>query len=93
MSAFPASTGAAAAGSVAASTATANATGGATATKPPSAPLIPPSRYFNFTGWKLQLPIDQYGGTGGVNNIQYPDVEISSSALVAGFDDPYFYAD
>jgi hypothetical protein len=89
VSAFPASTGVAATGTASASTATA----GATATKSPSAPLIAPSRYFNFTGWKLQLPIDQYGGTGGANNIQYPDIEISSSALVAGFVDPYFYAD
>lgn len=59
--------------------------------------LLPPSNYFTFSfatgSWKLQLPIDQYGGTGGTNNIQYPSIEESTAQLQAGFVDPYFYAD
>jgi hypothetical protein len=55
--------------------------------------LIPPSNFFNLSGVKLQLPVDQYGGTGGTNNIEYPEAEVTSAQLMAGFADPYFYAD
>jgi len=48
---------------------------------------------FNFNPYKLTLPIDQYGGTGGVNNTQYAANTISTSQILAGFVDPYFYAD
>jgi hypothetical protein len=59
--------------------------------------LIPPSNLFSFvtsTGtWKLQLPIDQFGGTGGTGNIQYASIEETNTQLAAGFVDSYFYAD
>ena len=48
---------------------------------------------FDFSSWKLQLPIDQYGGTGGLNNIQYASVEVQPAQLTTGFTDAYFYAD
>jgi hypothetical protein len=79
------------------------ATGGATLAAPTTeavtitGSLIPPSSLFSFTfptgTWKLQLPIDQYGGTGGLNNIQYPSIEETTAQLTAGFVDAYFYAD
>jgi len=69
------------------------ALGTATETVTISGSLVPPSNFFNLSGVKLQLPIDQYGGTGGVGNIQYADEEITSAQLVAGFADAYFYAD
>ena len=80
----------------------ASATGGATLGNAVQAVtitggLIAPSGYFSFTGtnytWKLQLPIDQYGGTGGLNNIQYAAIEETTAALTGGFVDAYFYAD
>lgn len=59
--------------------------------------LLAPSNLFSFTfptgTWKLTLPIDQYGGTGGTNNIQYPAIEIKTPDLTAGYVSPYFYAD
>jgi hypothetical protein len=48
---------------------------------------------FDFTPWYLQLPIDQYGGTGGTNGIQYASTSASTAQIKAGFVDPYFYAD
>ena len=56
---------------------------------------IAPSSYaqFDFSKWKLQLPIDQYGGTGGLNNIQYANVEVQPAQLTTGFTDAYFYGD
>jgi hypothetical protein len=58
---------------------------------------LPPASYFSFSGatytWKEQLPIDQYGGTGGTNGIQYASIEESNAQINAGFVDPYFYAD
>lgn len=69
----------------------------ASATISISGGLLPPSNLFSFTfptgTWKLTLPIDQYGGTGGANNIQYPAVEIKTPDLTAGYVSPYFYAD
>jgi len=67
--------------------------GAATGTVTITGSLIPPSNFFNLSGVKLQLPIDQYGGTGGVGNIQYAEQEITSAQLTAGFADAYFYAD
>jgi len=55
--------------------------------------LSSPSNYFDLSGVKLQLPIDIYGGTGGVNNIQYAEAEVTSAQLVAGYASPYFYGD
>ena len=52
----------------------------------------PPSQYFNLGGWKLGLPVDSSGGTGGVNGIQFPAATISSSQLTAGFTNEFFYA-
>lgn len=71
--------------------------GTATETATISGTLLPPSNYFSFTfpmgTYKLQLPIDQFGGSGGTNNIQYASIEESTSQLSAGFVDSYFYAD
>ena len=59
--------------------------------------LLPPVNYFSFSGgtytFKLGLPIDQYGGTGGTNGIQYAATEASNAQIAAGFVDTYFYAD
>lgn len=56
---------------------------------------IAPSTYpqFDFSQWKLTLPIDQYGETGGTNGTQYEAYTIYPAQLVAGFVDLYFYAD
>ncbi len=53
--------------------------------------LKPPYPTFNFGIWKLQLPVDIYGGNGGVNGSQFESAEVSSSVLDSGFSDPYFY--
>ena len=53
--------------------------------------LKPPYPTFNFGIWKLQLPVDIYGGNGGVNGSQFADAEISTAALDTGFSDLYFY--
>ena len=58
--------------------------------------LTPPSIHFtNFNGatvaYYLGLPVDQYGGTGGVNGSQFAWQTIAPSVLAAGFSDPYFY--
>jgi Alginate lyase/Calx-beta domain len=79
-----------------------NATGGVTLgaaseTFSITGSLIPPSSLFSFTfpsgTWKLQLPIDQFGGTGGTGNIQYASIEETTAQLSAGFVDAHFYAD
>lgn len=71
--------------------------GTATTTVSITGGLLAPSSLFSFTfpsgTWKLTLPIDQYGGTGGANNTQYPAVEIKTPDLTAGYVSPYFYAD
>ncbi|HEY0307757.1 MAG TPA: polysaccharide lyase family 7 protein [Acidobacteriaceae bacterium] len=56
---------------------------------------IAPSTYsqFDLSKWKLTLPIDQYGGTGGTNGTQYEAYTIYPAQLTAGFTDAYFYAD
>ncbi len=56
---------------------------------------IPPSTLlqFDFTKWKLMLPIDSNGGTGGTGGIQFPAIEIQPAEIVTGFVDAYFYAD
>jgi hypothetical protein len=79
-----------------------NATGGATLAAASevvtiTGSLLVPANYFSFTfptgTWKLQLPIDQFGGTGGLNNIQYASIEETTAQLSAGFVDSYFFAD
>ena len=59
---------------------------------PSSTNRYPPAQYFNLGGWKLGLPVDSTGGTGGVGGIQFPAVTISSSQLVSGFTNDFFYA-
>ncbi|MBI3777020.1 MAG: polysaccharide lyase family 7 protein [Gammaproteobacteria bacterium] len=48
---------------------------------------------FDFTNWKLMLPIDSNGGTGGIDGIQFPAKEIQPAEIIAGYVDAYFYAD
>lgn len=53
--------------------------------------LTPPAPTFDFTNYKLTLPVDIYGGTGGTNNIQFEAATILPATLNAGFSDSYFY--
>ena len=48
---------------------------------------------YNFSPWNITLPIDQYGGTGGANGIQYAAASETTAQIKAGFADPYFFAD
>jgi len=54
--------------------------------------ITPPSNAYTFTYsnyyWVIQLPIDQFGGQGGVNQIQFSAQQVNS---LVGFSDPYFY--
>ena len=54
--------------------------------------LTPPSNYFTFSysnyNWDIQLPIDEYGGQGGINQIQFSAYQVNN---LVGFSDPYFY--
>lgn len=50
--------------------------------------LTPPSAYFNLSPWKLYLPVDIYGGNGGVNGIQFSNQTVFT---LTGFSAPYFY--
>ncbi len=54
--------------------------------------ITPPSTYFTLGGtnytWKLQDPIDIYGGTGGTNGSQFQDEQVTS---LSGYSSPYFY--
>ena len=61
----------------------------------PDAALTPPVRVaqFNLSQWKLDLPIDRFGGQGGTGGIQNASQTIATSQLLAGFVDAYFYAD
>ena len=58
---------------------------------PPS--TLSQSKKFDFTNWKLMLPIDKQGGTGGTDGTQYPAKEIQPTEIKAGYVDAYFYAD
>lgn len=61
-----------------------------TGTNPPFY-ITPPSTHFNLTSpttWKVQLPVDIYGGNGGTNQIQFASTEVTS---LTGFSDPYYY--
>ncbi|MBC7692212.1 MAG: polysaccharide lyase family 7 protein [Methylotenera sp.] len=53
----------------------------------------PPSRFFSLAGWKLTLPVDSFGGTGGTGGIQFPATTLISSQLTSEFVDDFFYAD
>lgn len=59
--------------------------------------LTPPATSSNFVfstskyNWKLSLPVDIYGGTGGKSGSQFADQEIPNSQILLGFSDPYFY--
>jgi len=48
---------------------------------------------YNFSPWNITLPIDQYGGTGGTNGIQYAAASETTAQIKAGFADSYFFAD
>ena len=53
--------------------------------------ITPPSTHFNLTSpttWKVQLPVDIYGGNGGDNQVQFASTEVTS---LTGFSDPYYY--
>jgi hypothetical protein len=52
--------------------------------------LTSPSTHFTLTPWKIQLPIDMYGGFGGTNGIQFASVEVTTLSSAA-FSDPYYY--
>lgn len=89
-----------------------NATNGASIT-PYAATLvtvtddeIPPSEFYNgatntMANWKLTLPVDVYGGIGGINSAQFEAATITNTQLMGsnscspylGFADPYFYGD
>ena len=48
---------------------------------------------FDLSSWKLDLPIDRNGGTGGSGGIEFPAQTIVAAQLLKNFVDPYFYAD
>src|SRR6059058_1475046 len=48
---------------------------------------------FDLSGFKLTLPVDSYGGTGGTNGTQYAAVTLNPNQLVAGYSDAWFHAD
>jgi hypothetical protein len=48
---------------------------------------------FDFSGWKLTLPVDAYGGTGGTNGTQYPAQTLLPQQLVGGYASAWFHAD
>ena len=52
-----------------------------------------PATLADFSGWKLTLPTDIYGGTGGIDGVQYPAVTLNPDKLVAGYVGPHFYGD
>ncbi|MDR3735557.1 MAG: polysaccharide lyase family 7 protein [Acidobacteriaceae bacterium] len=51
--------------------------------------LVSPSTKFTLTGWKEGLPVDIYGGSGGVNSIQFAAAEVTT--ISSGYSSPYFY--
>ena len=55
--------------------------------------LTPPSTQttFNLAPWKLALPVDIYGGTGGVGSIQFESAEVQPATLTGGYSSPYFF--
>jgi Alginate lyase len=65
------------------------------ATPDTTATLLPPVRLlqFDLSRWKLDLPIDRFGGVGGAGGIQNASQTISTAQLLAGFVDAYFFAD
>lgn len=69
------------------------ATSASPATQAPT--QLPPALVarFDLSKWKLDLPIDKLGGTGGTGGIQNASQTIPTSQLLAGFFDAYFYAD
>jgi hypothetical protein len=54
---------------------------------------VAPSTLADLSGWKLTLPTDAYGGTGGIGGIQYPAVTLNPDKLVAGYMDAHFHGD
>jgi len=48
---------------------------------------------YDFSNWSLTLPIDSSGGTGGTGGQEFPVETITSSQLLAGFTDEFFYLD
>lgn len=48
---------------------------------------------FDLSRWKLDLPIDRHGGTGGSGGTEFAAQTIVAAQLLKNFVDPYFYAD
>lgn len=48
---------------------------------------------FDLSHWKLDLPVDAAGGTGGANGRQFAARTVLPAQLQAGFVDPWFHAD
>jgi hypothetical protein len=71
--------------------ATASAAGGDSATNVAAA--ASPAALMDLSGWKLNLPVDANGGTGGSNGVQFGGRTVLPQELVAGFSDDYFRID
>lgn len=52
-----------------------------------------PASRFNLSGWKLQLPVDDCGGSGGANNTRWAATSIATDTLLSGFTNDYFFVD
>lgn len=48
---------------------------------------------FDLSKWRLDLPVDANGGTGGANNLQLPADAILPNELSTTYVGPYFYGD
>jgi hypothetical protein len=57
----------------------------------PAAPT--PAALMDLSGWKLNLPIDANGGTGGADGVQYTARTVLPQELAAGFTDEFFQVD
>lgn len=65
-----------------------SACGGGTST-----PTATPIAAVDLARWKLDLPVDASGGTGGIDGVQYAARTVLPDALVAGFSDAWFQVD
>lgn len=67
----------------------------------PTAPAVPtapggattPSALMDLSGWKLNLPVDAFGGTGGSAGLQHAARTVLPQELVAGYASEWFNAD
>ena len=77
--------------------------GGGSSAEPASTPgpaiatnvqaVATPASLMDLSGWKLNLPIDASGGTGGIAGVQYAARTVLPQELAAGFSDDYFRTD